>query len=105
MQYCSKVCSTVVRYVYSTVTTTDCILQVLVVLEKQLSEFRFYDGDGSKRNMTILVQSKDSATVRFHIVPLQLGYIPLKVSAYSSLDSDAVLRTLLVEVRQTNNDG
>ncbi|XP_062515660.1 C3 and PZP-like alpha-2-macroglobulin domain-containing protein 8 isoform X2 [Corticium candelabrum] len=72
-------------------------LTVLVVLEKQLSEFRFSDGDGSKRNTTILVQSKDSATVRFHIVPLQLGYIPLKVSAYSSFDSDAVLRTLLVE--------
>ena len=81
------------------------VLQVLVVLEKQLSEFRFSDGDGSKRHTTILVRSKDSATVRFHIVPLQLGYIPLKVSAYSSFDSDAVSKTLLVEVRQTNNDG
>ena len=92
-------------YVYSTVPTTDCILQVLVVIEKQLSEFRFSDGDGSKRNTTIFVQSKDNATVRIHIVPLQLGYIPLKVSAYSSLDSDAVLRTLLVEVRQRKSDG
>ena len=76
-----------------------------MVLEKQLSEVRFSDGDGNKRNTTILVHSKDSATVRFHIVPLQLGYIPLKVSAYSSLESDAVLRTLLVEVGQTSDDG
>ena len=54
---------------------------------------------GNLSEIELFVRAQDSRTIRFPIVPKKLGRIPLRVSAYSALESDAVLRMLLVEVR------
>ena len=46
----------------------------------------------------LTVPANDIWTARFPIVPQKLGYIPIKVTARSNLESDTVLRMLLVEV-------
>ena len=54
---------------------------------------------GNSSEIELFVRAQDSRTIRFPIVPKKLGRIPLRVSAHSALEFDAVLRMLLVEVR------
>ena len=55
--------------------------------------------DSTPSKVSLLVRAQDSLTARFPIRPRQLGHIPLKVTAYSRIESDAIIRLLLVEVK------
>lgn len=47
---------------------------------------------------SLTVPANDGFTTQFPIIPRSLGHMPIKVTAVSTVDSDSVLKMLLVEV-------
>ena len=71
---------------------------MVVELDVSTGGFDFVSKSTTSK-MSLLVRAQDSLTARFSIRPRQLGRIPLKVTAYSRIESDAIIRLLLVEVK------
>ena len=70
-----------------------------VVMELDLTTGGFdFVSDSAASKVPLMVPAQNSRTARFPIVPRQLGHIPLKVTAHSRVESDSVIRMLLVEV-------
>ena len=65
------------------------------MLDAQTGGFEFI---GNASDVPIFISAQNSRTVRFPIVPLRLGQVPLRITAYSTIESDAVIRMLFVEV-------
>ena len=59
-------------------------------------ESKFDGPAGSRRSLAI--PAGEARSVDYFIVPLKVGYLPIKCTARSTQAADAVIRPLLVEV-------
>lgn len=53
----------------------------------------------SDQSLTITVSAGEGSSLSFRVLPLKIGHLPIKCTARTTLAADAIVRNLLVEVR------